>query len=200
MRAIIFVLLTHLFFLISLHAQEIIPKTEVTYPQVVIKSNLFYDATTSLNLGLEFYVNKKITIETPININSWTFSNNKKLKHWLFQPEVRFWNCEVFNGVFWGIHLHGGQYNVGGIKLPFGLFPDLEKHRYEGSFYGGGLSCGYQWILSNRWNLELSIGAGYTRLEYNKFKCERCGEKIKEGGTNYLGPDKVALSFIYIIR
>lgn len=172
----------------------------LTYPVLTVKSNLLYDATTTINIGAEFGLGKKTTLELPFNLNPWTFSDNKKFKHWMLQPELRFWNCEVFNGFFWGIHAHGGQFNVGGIKLPLGVFHTLEDHRYEGYFYGAGLGVGYQWVLGNRWNLELGIGAGYTRFEYDKYKCKHCGEKLKEGGRNYIGPDRVALSLIYIIR
>lgn len=172
----------------------------LTYPIIAVKSNLLYDATTTLNVGAEFGLGKKTTLEVPFNLNPWTFSDNKKFKHWMLQPELRFWNCEVFNGFFWGVHAHGGQFNVGGIDLPFGIFPTLENHRYQGYFYGAGLGVGYQWVLGKRWNLELGIGAGYTRFEYDKFKCQHCGEKLKESGRNYLGPDRVALSLIYIIR
>lgn len=181
-------------------AQKVESLPKLTHPSIAVKSNLLYDATTTINLGVEFSLGKKTTLEVPFNLNPWTFSDNKKFKHWFFQPELRFWSCEVFNGFFWGIHAHGGQFNIGGVKLPFGAFPTLEEHRYEGYFYGGGVGIGYQWILGKRWNLELGVGAGYTRFEYDKYKCEHCGEKLKEGSRDYFGPDRVALSLIYIIH
>lgn len=184
----------------SLSAQENDMKLKPELPSFVLKTNLFYAATTSINLGAEFRIDDKKTWTLPLGYNPWTFSDNKKMKHWLVQPEFRFWSCEAFNGFYWGIHAHGGEYNIGGLKLPFGMFPTLEEHRYQGYFYGGGLGIGYQWILNNHWNLELGLGAGYTRFEYDKYRCEHCGEKIKTGGSNYFGPDRIALSLIYIIR
>ena len=198
MKFLFSVILLCLYSYISAQNTESLHK--ITYPNIAIKSNLLYDATTTINLGAEFGLGKKTTFEIPINLNAWDMSDNKKFKHWMVQPEFRFWSCEVFNGFFWGMHGHAGQFNVGGLKLPFGAFPTLEDHRYEGYFYGAGLGLGYQWILGNRWNLELGIGAGYTRFEYDKYKCQQCGEKLKEGGRNYIGPDRVALSLIYIIR
>lgn len=190
-----------LFFVCSyLSAQNLETSHPITYPAIAAKSNLLYDATTTINLGAEFSLGKKTTFEIPFNLNPWTFSDNKKIKHWMVQPELRFWSCEVFNGFFWGIHAHGGQFNVGGIDLPFDLFPELKDHRYEGYFYGGGLGIGYQWLLGKRWNLELGVGAGYARIHYDKFRCEHCGEKIKSDVSNYFGPDRIAVSLIYIIR
>lgn len=107
------------------------------------------------------------------------------MKHWLVQPEARYWLCEKFNGHFFGIHAHGGQYNWGGM-LPWG-FKDgkmfgiesrqMSEHRFQGWLAGAGISYGYQWILSNRWSLEASLGVGYAYLDYGKYKCEKCGEK-----------------------
>ncbi len=34
----------------------------------------------------------------------------------------------------------------------------MKEHRYEGYFWGGGLSAGYQWVVSNRFNIEASLG------------------------------------------
>lgn len=193
--------LISILFFSEVHAQESLPeRPDLKYPVFALKTNVLYDATSTLNLGVEFRLDAKKTLTIPVNYNPWIFSGNRRLKHLYVQPELRFWTCEVFNGFYWGLHAHAGQYNVGGIKLPFNMFPALESHRYQGHFYGAGLGLGYQWIINNRWNIELGIGAGYTRLEYDKYTCGRCGEKIKTDGRNYLGPDRIAVSLIYIIR
>lgn len=167
--------------------------------KVAIKNNLLYDATLTPNLGLEFGLGEKSTLEINAGYNPFTFSDKKKLKHWLVQPEYRWWNCEKFNGSFWGAHIHGGQYSIANLKLPFGIFPALKGHRYEGFFLGGGVSFGYQWMLGKRWNLETSLGAGYTYFKYNKYNCPDCGPKLKSGNYNYFGVTKAAISLIYII-
>ncbi|MCD8176163.1 MAG: DUF3575 domain-containing protein [Tannerellaceae bacterium] len=50
--------------------------------------------------------------------NPFSFSDNKKLRHWLVQPELRLWTCEKFLGSFFGFHAHYGYYNVGDINYP----------------------------------------------------------------------------------
>ena len=74
---------------------------------VVVKTNLLYDITTTANLGIEFSVAPKWTVDISGNLNAWTFSDNKKWKHWVLQPEARYWLCERFNGHFVGAHLVG---------------------------------------------------------------------------------------------
>lgn len=87
---------------------------------------------------------------------------------------------------------------MGNIELPFNLLDQLKDHRYEGWYAGGGVTAGYQWMLSRHWNLEASIGLGYDYIKYDKYECGECGEKIKSSDSHYVGPTKAALSFIYI--
>lgn len=169
--------------------------------QVVgIKTNVLYDATSTFNLGLEIGMGKKTSLDISGNYNPWKFSNNRQIKHWLIQPELRWWLCEKFNGHFFGIHGHYAEYNAQGIKLPFGLYKGLRDNRYDGNLYGGGISYGYQWILGNHWGIEASIGVGYAHLKYDRYERGECTKKLETKHKNYVGPTKVALSFIYLIK
>ena len=170
--------------------------------KVAVKTNVLYWATTTPNLGFEFGLGKKTSLELFGGYNPWNLDKgeNKKMKHYLIQPEFRYWTCERFNGTFWGLHLHGGEFSVAGIHLPFKMFPSLKDHRYEGYFYGGGVSVGHQWVLSKRWSLEASVGVGYAHWVYDKYRCVNCSPKIKSGHKNYVGPTKAAVSLVYFIR
>ena len=168
--------------------------------KVALKTNLLYDATATVNLGTEIGLAPQWSLDLSANYNGWTFSDNKKWKHWLAQPEARYWFCQRFNGHFLGLHLMGGQYNWGGIKMPFGLWKNLENYRYEGWYAGGGISYGYQWLLSNRWSMEASVGVGYVRAHYDQYECVHCGEWQGQSNKNYLGVTKAAISLIYVIK
>lgn len=169
------------------------------YSQVVgIKTNLLMDATKTISLGAEIGLSKKSTLDLTANYNPWEGSNNKMMKMLTLQPEYRYWFCERFNGHFIGIHAHGGIYQFAGLKMPFGLWENLQDHRFKGHFYGAGISYGYQWILGKHWNLEGSIGAGYARVKYEQYECKTCGNKVGEGYKNYVGPTKATISLIYL--
>jgi hypothetical protein len=117
---------------------------KVCAQEMALKTNLLYDATTTINLGYEIALSEKSTLDIWGNYNPWilgykwvgiedagsrfTEKREKKLKHWMLQPEFRWWNCEKFNGHFFGVHLHGGQFSVGAMSLPFGI------GRYKYSF------------------------------------------------------------------
>ena len=50
--------------------------------KVALKSNLLYDATTTMNLGLEFGLARKWTLDVPVNYNPWKPDNGRRLRHW----------------------------------------------------------------------------------------------------------------------
>jgi hypothetical protein len=172
---------------------------------VAVKTNVLYDVTSTINLGLEFAMAPKWTLDLPVNYNAWILQREinkdgdevqKKIKHWLIQPELRRWFCGKFYGNFLGFHGLIGGYNVGGI----GLFGLDEERRYEGNIYGAGVSYGYHWILNTRWSIEATVGVGYAYLGYAKYPCTTCAPKLEDASRNYFGPTKAGISLIYIIR
>ena len=170
--------------------------------KAAIKTNLVYDATATVNAGVEFSLAPKWTLDLSGNFNGWTMSHNRKWKHWLVQPEARYWFCRKMVGHFLGFHLHGGQYNAGNLDnnikfLGTDLSP-LSDHRFEGWFVGAGVAYGYAWVLSKHWNLEAEIGVGYAYSKFNKFKCEECGGKVGNGEHHYFGPTKAAINVVYV--
>ncbi len=165
-------------------------------PYFALKTNVLSIAALTPSLGLEAGLGRKTSFDLYGAYNNWTLKDNKKWKHWNVQPAIRFWTCERFNGSFFGIHLQGGEFNVGGV----GPFQKLKDYRYDGWFVGGGVSYGYQWILSNRMALEAEIGVGYARMWYDQFGCAECAPKIGEGTYNYFGPTKAAVSLIVFLR
>ena len=168
--------------------------------RIAVKVNSLYWATLTPNLSAEIGEGDKSTLELNIGLNTFTFSNNKKFKHWLFQPEFRYWICEKFNGSFIGVHAHAARFNVGGLDIPLGRLSILKNHRYEGYLYGAGVSYGYQWVITPRWNFELNMGAGYARINYTQYPCVKCGVKEDDGDYDYWGVTKTAVSLIYMIK
>lgn len=164
---------------------------------IVVKSNMLYDLTTTLNVGVEGAVAPQWTIEGSINYNPWTFGQTTKIRQLTFQPEARYWLCRTFSGHFFGVDLLGGLFNIGHIHAL-----KLNKiNRYDGWAAGLGLAYGYDWVLSPRWNIEASLAAGYERADYQVYRCSNCGRKIgARRHTNYVGPTKAAVSIVYVIK
>ena len=160
-----------------------------------VKTNFIHGAAATPNLAAEFEVGRKTTLDLYGGYNWFEFNDNTKWKHYILQPEFRWWFCERFNGNFVGLHVHAGEFNVGNV----GPFRILRDGRYEGYFYGGGVSFGHHWILSDRWGFELELGLGYARMEYDQFRCAECSPKVKSGSYNYFGPTKVQASLVFFL-
>jgi hypothetical protein len=181
-------LLVAIFFASALHAQK-----------AGLKNNLIYDAVLTPNLALELALGRKTSLELGAGYNRFSLDGGKQWKHWLAQPEFRWWFCERFNGAFFGVHALGGEYSFARVDFPLNIFDDLKTHRYEGWYAGGGVSFGYQWILSRHWGLEATAGVGYVWTPYEKFTCDECSSLADKGNKSYIGPTKAALSFVFFL-
>lgn len=176
----------------SIYTDEIDYHVKVKPNKWSAKTNLLYDATSTINIGVEYLISDKYSIDIPLNWNPWTFSNNNRFKHVLIQPELRYWKNSPLSGHFFGIHLHWAFYNIGKNSFPFHL-----NDRYQGWLLGAGLSYGYRWKLSNKIDFEATVGAGYAYLRHSKYAPEVCGPLIKQDQKHYWGITKTAFNIIY---
>ena len=123
--------------------------SETKAQKVALKSNLLYDATATMNLGLEFGLARKWTLDIPVNYHPWKPADGKRLRHWGVQPEVRYWFCERFNRTFMGLHGHYAEFNVGGWPDWSFISKNMQNNRHQGHLYGGGVSIGHlsEWVM-----------------------------------------------------
>lgn len=56
------------------------------------------------------------------------------------------------------------------------------------------------WLMGYRFSIEAVIGGGYARMEYDKYRCAGCGERMGHYKRNYFGPTRAGVSLIYFIR
>lgn len=167
-----------------------------------VKTNLIYDATATVNVGMEVGLAPRWTFDLSGNLNTWSKKEYTKWKHWMVQPEARYWFCDRFSRHFIGAHLLTGAFNFGNIDNNISFlgtdFSVLSDYRYQGYAYGGGLAYGFAFVLSKHLNLELEVGAGYVYLDYEKFECADCGRKVGESNHHYVGPTKAAINLVYL--
>ncbi|MDO4758177.1 MAG: DUF3575 domain-containing protein [Rikenellaceae bacterium] len=172
---------------------------------VAVKTNLLYDATRTINLGLEVGLAPRWTIDISGNYNAWKINESADVfwKHYMVQPELRYWFCDRFSGHFLGLHGLGGKYNFSNMDNDIEFlgtdFSKLSDYRYQGWAVGAGIGYGYQFVLGRHWNLELEIGAGYIYTEYDKFECPECGARLEEDVPyHYWGITKAAVSIVFL--
>ncbi len=183
--------------------QPCCPITDLT-----IKTNLLYDATATINLGVEFAVADRMTVDISGNYNAWYTdkSKNYKIRHSLIQPEFRYYFDERFKGHYVGAHLLAGEYNVNGGNWLFGTMinmstiSNMEEGRYQGVGYGAGLTYGYVTPIANRLNLEFNVGLGYVYLDYDQYGPDKCDPLVGSDSDGYFGLTKLGVTLSYVLK
>jgi hypothetical protein len=172
-------------------------------PKAALKTNLIYDATATINLGVEFALAPKMTMDISGDLHPWVLPNGWRLTHYLVQPELRFWLKERFQGHFFAVNVLGATYNAGNIRNNFHIMgrdmSALGRYRLEGIAYGAGLGYGYAVRVARHLNIEMEIGLGYIGAEFDAY---RLGEKeslyAQNSTAQYFGPTKGALNIVYL--
>ena len=169
-----------------------------------IKTNLLFDATAPLNLGVEMGLAPHWTFDLSGNYHPWDLPSKPMFRHAMLQPELRYWFCDRFSRHFVAVHGIGGIYNVANLPTAGDKFfgkdlTPLSQYRYQGWFAGAGVAYGYDFILGEHWNLELEVGIGYIYSEYDKYECEKCGLQLAyREPVKFFGLTKAAVNFVYL--
>lgn len=190
-------------FSFSVYDPSTFEQTDAKQPRFAVKTNLLHGiATLTPNLGVEFGIGRKTTLEITGGYNPWnrkgSYGDNKKHVHTYIQPEFRWWTCERFNGHFFGVHAIGANYNIAEHRLS--LLGFEKEYRYEGFAFGGGVSYGYGMMLSRVIGLEFTVGVGVVRLAYDRYDCGLClRDKERFTDVRFI-PTKAAVSVVFIIK
>lgn len=162
-----------------------------------IKTNLLEDAVGTMSLGAEYRFSSRFSIDLMGAWNPWTFSDHMMYRRWSVGPQFRWWPGD--KGHFLGLTLEGGEFNYNKISLPFNSSPSLRDYRYDGWNLGAGLAYGYRYDVSRWFALEVMLGFGVSYIDYSKYQCHKCGEKIASGKRAYAGPMRTGVNLIYRI-
>ena len=159
----------------------------VNAQKIAVKTNLVADATLSPNLGLEIVAS-----------NHWSFCFNgtvrpcdypfDNIEFPIITPPVQYEFQRPLCRFYMGLDL---VYVDNDIKI--------KNTGYKGDAKGAGVLVGYNWILSNHWNLEVGLGVGAVYANQYKYEGERGDFEL-----NYKKwlpvPTSCAVSIVYIIK
>lgn len=156
-----------------------------------IRNNLAWDATGSLNLGLEVALGKHASIGGNFGFKSWDryfFWDNfryvdnpdiyGKWRHLTLAPEFRWYPRAVSRGHFFGADLLWVHYNVGAVRFPLHLYPAVVDQRVQGDLWGAGLFYGYAFALGRHWRIETELGVAGGWYNDDAFECGTCGASL----------------------
>ena len=171
-----------------------------------IRNNVAYDATGTPNLGIEIPLGDHVSLGANAGFKWWDrflfwdkdTDKAAKWRHLMIAPEVRYYPAYIGAGHFISTDLIYMHYNVAAIDAPFNLYKDLVDHRFQGNFYGLGLSYGYSWWIGRRWRFEAEAGLAGGWRKAQEFECAWCGKDLGTKKGMVLIP-KVGLNFIYTL-
>ena len=99
--------------------------TKIAAQDVAIKTNgLYWLAGGTVNGGVEVATSNRVTLQLSGSYNPWTYKNDKKMRFWLVEPEVKYWVCEKFEVISSACTDTGAQF--------FGGFRDKRYDGYMG--------------------------------------------------------------------
>ena len=160
-------------------------------PLFALKTNLAQLGVGVTNLGVEFRLSNHISLDLPIAYSPYTIKREWKFRVLAIQPEVRFWPSSQFKGHFFGLHIHGGYFNIS--------YNERERFQNdnESPLLGAGLSYGYFLDLTEHLGLEFNIGAGYANIQYDTYYNMPNGDKYDSTVKNYWGITRVGITLEY---
>lgn len=189
------------------------------YNAVAVKTNLASLAVLAPNLGLEFGLARKVSLDLAFQYNGWgrapetltihesgkiigpdgTVYKDKQTDHWVGKAEVRLWLMERMRGQFLGFHALYSKYDVYGVKIPLLFEKDL---RYDGTALGFGITYGYKWEWGRRAGLEATIGLGMVSMDYDKFAAPLNTATVDVGRfkKTYFGPTNIGARVYFMLK
>lgn len=173
--------------------QQTIPPviSEADYGNFSLRTNLLYWAFATLNLGVEWKPSNSFGILVNGAWSHWIWSHKgKHHRTWLIQPEVRRYLGKSKHW-FVGIEGHAGEFNF-----------RFNNTGYQGNAFGGGMTGGYRLQLSKCFDLDFSLGLGYTRLKYESYYRSNDVMVRKEDGLkkDVFAPTQAGVSLIWKIK
>lgn len=158
--------------------------------RIGLKTNVLYWATATPNFGLEFRLNRHITLDLDAAYNRLKVSDLNSRGE-MGNVEMRYWfSARPQAGHFMGIIGTAANYNI-----------LLNDTRHTGDAFGGGLTNGYSFVLGKRWSLETSIGAGALYLREKRYdETKETAPETPNRRQWVFAPLKAGVTLVYIIK
>lgn len=156
--------------------------------RVALKTNLTDWMTASPNLSVEFAVSNRLTLDLSGTATPFKYKPDFYFRHIRLQPELRYWLLTPLSRHYVGFTAFYSTYDVG-----------YKERGYFGDSYAAGLTYGYNWVLSRRWNFELSAGLGAIHYRLARYKPGTAHPEPNDSGW-IVAPVKLGITLVYVIK
>lgn len=169
---------------------------------VYVKANAVFLPLGILNAGLEHQISKKYTVQADVFISPWKSFAGHELQNYSVSIEGRYYFDEAFKHWYIGANIAGSAFNLqkwnywkGEAYTNDNNETFIKSNLYQkGYSIALGVTAGYQFQLSDRWNMDIygTIGTsqgfykGYDRSTGERYdvaeKYNKSGEIIPYRG------------------
>ncbi|WP_449401230.1 DUF3575 domain-containing protein [Chryseobacterium wanjuense] len=162
-----------LFLLGNLNAQEQNPETSV-----YVKGNALFIPIGVLNVGLEHQLSKKYTLQGDIFISPWKSFAGHEFQYYSVSAEGRYYFDEAFKHWYIGANISAAVFklqkwnywNGGTFTNEKGESFDYPNIYQKGFSIILGITGGYQFKISDRWNIDLYATVGTSQDFYKGYE------------------------------
>lgn len=152
-----------------------------TSKKIYVKANALFLPIGILNAGVEYQLKDKVTLQADVFISPWKSFAEKYLQVYMIGFEARYYFKEAFKHWYVGANISGARfimqkYNYWSDGL-YQYTPESPIYKASDLYQNGyaimiGGNVGYQFQLSDRWNMDLYFGAGSIQSFYRGYHKE----------------------------
>ena len=152
-----------------------------TSKKIYVKANALFLPIGILNAGVEYQLKDKVTFQADVFISPWKSFAGKYIQVYMIGFEGRYYFKEAFKHWYIGANISGARfimqkYNYWSDGL-YQYTPESPIYKASDLYQNGyaimiGGTVGYQFQLSDRWNMDLYFGAGTAQSFYKGYHKE----------------------------
>lgn len=143
---------------VNAQSQDSVPKN-----QLYIKGNALFLPLGMLNAGLEYQLKDKITLQADVFISPWKSLMGNHAQIYMGTLEGRYYFKEAFHHFYVGV-------NIGSAVFDMQKWNYINTNKFQRGFaILAGATVGYQFHLSDRWNIDVYLGGGTSQGFYHGY-------------------------------
>lgn len=145
---------------------------------VYVKANAVFLPIGIVNVALEHQISKKYTVQADVFISPWKSFAGHKLQNYSIGVEGRYYFNEAFKHWYIGANITGSAFNLQKwnywndniSESEDGLTTHINSNLYQkGYSIALGVTGGYQFQLSERWNMDIYATVGTSQGFYKGY-------------------------------
>ena len=176
MKKIIFALAMTMASIINAQIQD-----SAVSKKLYVKANALFLPIGILNAGLEYQINKKMTVQGDVFISPWKSFMGKYAQIYMIGFDGRYYFDEAFKHWYVGANISAARYILQKYNYwsdkPTQYTPESPIYAASDLYQNGyslflGVTAGYQFELSKNWNMDLYLGGGTAQSIYKGYHKE----------------------------